>query len=237
MTEMPSVKQLNEEAAPGVTRVDARAVNSKENRSLYKAREAIHPKLVHGKFRNIKWVLMIIALAVYYGLPWIRLDRGPGLPGQAFLLDFAHQRLYFFWLEIWAQEFYYITGLLVLSALALFLVTAVAGRVWCGYACPQTVWTDLMVLAERLWQGDRNARIRLSKQPWSSGKFFRLAGTHLTWLLIAASTGGAFVFYFADARFNRDNVAALFGKQGGLPLGFADANDCRNHSPAVTHHS
>ena len=102
---------------------------------------------------------------IYYGLPWIRLDRGPGLPDQAFLLDFAHQRLYFFWLEIWAQEFYYVTGLLVLSALALFLATAVAGRVWCGYACPQTVWTDLMVLVERFWQGDRNARIRLSKSP------------------------------------------------------------------------
>ena len=142
---------------------------------------------------------MIVALAIYYGLPWIRLDRGPGLPDQAFLLDFAHQRLYFFWLEIWAQEFYYVTGILVLSALALFLVTAVAGRVWCGYACPQTVWTDLMVLAERFWQGDRNARIKLGKAPWSFNKLWRMAGTHLTWLLIALSTGGAFIFYFRDA--------------------------------------
>ena len=104
-----------------------------------------------------------------------------------------------FWIEIWAQEFYYVTGLLVLSALGLFLATAVAGRVWCGYACPQTVWTDLMVLMERFWQGDRNARIRLSKSPWSFNKLWRLTGTHLSWLLIALATGGASVFYFADA--------------------------------------
>ncbi len=199
MTEMPSLKPQDEEAAPGVTRIDARAVNSKDNHTLYKGREPIFPKLVHGKFRNIKWAVMIVTLGIYYGLPWIRLDRGPGLPDQAFLLDFAHQRLYLFWLEIWAQEFYYVTGMLVLSALALFLATALAGRVWCGYACPQTVWTDLMILVERFWQGDRNARIRLSKSPWSFNKAWRLAGTHLSWLLIALSTGGAFIFYFRDA--------------------------------------
>ena len=166
---------------------------------MYKAREPIYPKLVHGKFRNIKWAVMIVALGIYYGLPWIRMDRGPGLPDQAFLFDFAHQRLYLFWIEIWAQEFYYVTGLLVLSALGLFLATAVAGRVWCGYACPQTVWTDLMVLMERFWQGDRNARIRLSKSPWSFNKLWRLTGTHLSWLLISVATGGASIFYFADA--------------------------------------
>ncbi len=199
MTEMPTVTPPAEEAVPGATKTDARAVNSKSANSMYKGREPIYPKLVHGKFRNIKWAVMIVTLGIYYALPWIRLDRGPGLPDQAFLLDFAHQRLYFFWLEIWAQEFYYVTGLLVLSALALFLATAVAGRIWCGYACPQTVWTDLMVLAERFWQGDRNARIRLSKSPWSINKAWRLTGTHLTWLLISLATGGASIFYFADA--------------------------------------
>ncbi len=199
MTEMPSVKPLSQEAAPGATQFDARAAKTNDTGSFYKAREPVYPKLVRGKFRNIKWAVMIVALAVSFGLPWIRLDRGPGLPDQAFLLDFAHQRLYFFWLEIWAQEFYYVTGILVLSALALFLVTALAGRVWCGYACPQTVWTDLMILAERLWQGDRNARIKLAKAPWSFDKAWRMAGTQLTWLLIALSTGTAFVFYFRDA--------------------------------------
>ncbi len=199
MTDMQTVTSAAQEAAPGVLKIDAKAVNAKANRSLYKAREPVYPKLVRGKFRNIKWAVLIVSLAVYYGLPWIRLDRGPGLPDQAFLLDFAHQRLYFFWLEIWAQEFYYVTGILILSALALFLVTALAGRVWCGYACPQTVWTDLMIMVERLWQGDRNARMRLAKEPWSFNKLWRLGGTHLSWLLIGLSTGGAFIFYFRDA--------------------------------------
>jgi cytochrome c oxidase accessory protein FixG len=199
MTEMPSVTPLSKEAVPGVTQFDARFSKYKDNDHFYRPRDPVFPKLVRGKFRNIKWAIMIVTLAICYGLPWIRLDRGPGLPDQAFLLDFAHQRLYLFWLEIWAQEFYYVTGILVLSALALFLVTALAGRVWCGYACPQTVWTDLMILAEHLWQGDRNARIKLDKAPWSFNKAWRMAGTHLTWLLIALSTGLAFIFYFRDA--------------------------------------
>jgi len=199
MANTQTVTSPAQEAAPGVLKIDAKAVNAKENRSLYKAREPVYPKLVRGKFRNIKWVVLIVSLGVYYGLPWIRLDRGPGLPHQAFLLDFAHQRLYFFWLEIWAQEFYYVTGILILSALALFLVTALAGRVWCGYACPQTVWTDLMIMVERFWQGDRNARMRLAKAPWSFDKLWRIGGTHLSWLLIGLLTGGAFIFYFRDA--------------------------------------
>ncbi len=142
---------------------------------------------------------MIVTLGIYFWLPWVRWSRGPGLPDQAVLLDFAHQRLYFFGLEIWAQEFYYVTGILILSALALFLVTALAGRVWCGYACPQTVWTDLMIMVERLWQGDRNARIKLANSPLSFNKLWRLAGTHLSWILIGLLTGGALVFYFRDA--------------------------------------
>ncbi len=199
MTEMPSVTPLKEEAAPGATNTDARAAKSSQAGGLYKAHESIYPKLVHGKFRNIKWTMLFLTLAVSFGLPWIRLDRGPGLPDQAFLLDFAHQRLYIFGLEIWAQEFYYVTGILVLSALALFAVTAIAGRVWCGYACPQTIWTDLMVLIERLWQGDRNARIRLDKSPWSFNKAWRKAGTHLSWILVSLLTGYAFVLYYRDA--------------------------------------
>ncbi|MGZ5851905.1 MAG: cytochrome c oxidase accessory protein CcoG, partial [Hyphomicrobium sp.] len=106
---------------------------------------------------------------------------------------------FFFFLEIWPQEFYYVTGLLVLAALALFLVTALAGRVWCGYTCPQTVWTDLMIAVERFWQGDRNARLRLDKAPWSTQSILRKGATHVSWLLIAIATGGAWVFYFADA--------------------------------------
>jgi cytochrome c oxidase accessory protein FixG len=190
---------LATEAAPGILRLDAQAVNARETRSLYAAREPIYPKRVSGTFRRIKWAVMAVTLGIYYILPWLRWHRGPNLPDQAFLLDFANQRLFLFGIEIWAQEMYFITGLLILSALALFLVTAVAGRVWCGYACPQTVWTDLMIAVERFWQGDRNARMRLAKAPWNLEKFWKVGVTHLSWLLIALATGGAFVFYFRDA--------------------------------------
>ena len=187
------------EAAPGVVKHDVKAVNAKEERSLYAEHVKIHPKLVHGTFRNLKWLVMALTLGVYYLLPWLRWDRGPALPDQFALIDFANQRLFFGPMEIWAQEFYYVTGLLVLAALALFLVTALAGRVWCGYACPQTVWTDLFVMVERFFQGDRNARLRLEKAPWSWEKVWKLGVTHASWLFISLLTGGAFVFYFRDA--------------------------------------
>ncbi len=187
------------EAAPGVEQVNVKAVNTAEDRQLFASRQKVYPKLTRGYFRNVKWAVMALALGVYYLLPWIRWDRGPNLPDQAFLIDFANQRIYMFWLDIWAQELYFITGILVISALGLFLVTAYAGRVWCGYACPQTVWTDLMVAVERFWQGDRNARMRLDKKPWTFDKIWRKAATHASWLLIALATGGAFVFYFRDA--------------------------------------
>ncbi|MFA6139715.1 MAG: cytochrome c oxidase accessory protein CcoG, partial [Hyphomicrobium sp.] len=167
--------------------------------SFYAKQRKIYPKLARGTFRNVKWAVMIVTLGIYYLLPWVRWERGPNLPNQAFLLDFANQRLFFGPIEIWAQEFYYITGVLVLAALSLFLVTAIAGRMWCGYTCPQTVWTDLMVTVERFFQGDRNARLRLDASPWTLSKIWKKGATHVTWLAIALATGGVFVFYFRDA--------------------------------------
>jgi cytochrome c oxidase accessory protein FixG len=187
------------EAAPGIERIDVAAVASKAARQTYAARQKIYPKLAHGTFRKVKWAVMAVTLGIYYALPWIRWERGPNLPDQAFLLDFANQRLFFGPIEIWAQELYYITGLLILSAVGLFLVTSLAGRMWCGYTCPQTVWTDLMIVVERFWQGDRNARIRLDDGPWTFEKVWKKTATHITWVLIAVATGGAFVFYFRDA--------------------------------------
>ncbi|HXZ68092.1 MAG TPA: cytochrome c oxidase accessory protein CcoG, partial [Alphaproteobacteria bacterium] len=149
--------------------------------------------------RALKWAVMAMTLGVYYGLPWLRWDRGPGEPSQAVLVDFTGRRFYFFFIEIWPNEIYYITGLLILAALALFLVTSLFGRVWCGYACPQTVWTDLYIAVERLIEGDRNARIRLAKEGWATGKFAKKIIKHALWLLIAAATGGAWIFYFHDA--------------------------------------
>jgi cytochrome c oxidase accessory protein FixG len=179
--------------------VDARAVNSKEARALYKKREQIYPKLVHGTFRNLKWLAMIALLAIYYVTPWIRWDRGVGQPDQAVLVDFEGRRFYFFFIELWPQEVYYITGLLILASFGIFLSSALFGRVWCGYACPQTVWTDLYIHVERWVEGDRNERMRLDKAPMSLSKATKKISKHAIWLLIAAATGGAWVFYFADA--------------------------------------
>jgi cytochrome c oxidase accessory protein FixG len=179
--------------------VDARAVNSKEARALYKKREQIYPKLVRGTFRNLKWLAMIVLLAIYYVTPWIRWDRGVGQPDQAVLVDFEGRRFYFFFIELWPQEVYYITGLLILASFGIFLSSALFGRVWCGYACPQTVWTDLYIHVERWVEGDRNERMRLDKAPMSLSKATKKISKHAIWLLIAAATGGAWVFYFADA--------------------------------------
>ncbi|MCT4557051.1 MAG: cytochrome c oxidase accessory protein CcoG [Pelagimonas sp.] len=168
--------------------------------SLYAAREPIFPKRVSGKFRNLKWVIMIATLGVYYLTPWIRWDRGPELPDQAVLIDLANRRFFFFWIEIWPHEFYFIAGLLIMAGLGLFLFTSAAGRVWCGYACPQTVWTDLYILVERWIEGDRNARLRLHRQKKLDFRKARLRVTKwVSWFLIGLATGGAWVFYFADA--------------------------------------
>ena len=187
------------EAAPGVARIDVDAVSSKAARGYYAARQPIYPKRAKGTFRSVKWAVMVVTLGIYYLLPWVRWDRGPGLPDQAFLLDFANQRLFFGPIEIWPQELYFITGILIASALGLFLVTSLAGRMWCGYTCPQTVWTDLMIAVERFWQGDRNARMRLDQSAWTFEKIWKKTATHVTWLAISVATGGVFVFYFRDA--------------------------------------
>ncbi|RKF14613.1 cytochrome c oxidase accessory protein CcoG [Roseovarius spongiae] len=167
---------------------------------LFAAREPVFPKKVKGAFRNLKWVIMAITLGIYYVTPWIRWDRGPNLPDQAVLVDLANRRFYFFWIEIWPHEFYFVAGLLVMAGLGLFLFTSALGRVWCGYACPQTVWTDLFILVERWIEGDRNARLRLHRQKkWDIRKARLRITKWITWLLIAVATGGAWVFYFADA--------------------------------------
>ncbi|MBL4612184.1 MAG: cytochrome c oxidase accessory protein CcoG [Emcibacter sp.] len=182
-----------------VERATVEAVNKAEHRSLYASQKKIHPKRAKGTFRTIKWWVMIVTLSVYYFSPWIRWNRGPGIPDQAILVDITNSRFYFFFIEIWPQEVYYITGLLILSSIGLFLVTSTAGRIWCGYTCPQTVWVDLFLVVERFFEGERNARIKLDKAKWSSGKFFKKLAKHITWLIIAVLTGGAWVFYMNDA--------------------------------------
>ena len=184
---------------PEVERIDVKAVDHGKTPSLYKKHEKIHPKRVNGTYRALKWWIMIVTLGIYYVTPWLRWDRGPGAPDQAVLIDFPARRFYFFFIEIWPQEVYYLTGLLVMAGIGLFFITSLVGRAWCGYACWQTVWTDLFTYVERLIEGDRSARIRLDKAPMSASKAGKRILKYIIWLLISLGTGGAWVFYFADA--------------------------------------
>lgn len=166
---------------------------------LYAARKKVYPQAVHGRFRRIKWAILAVTLGIYYLLPFVRWDRGPGLPNQAVLVDLPHRRFYFFFIELWPQEVYYFTGLLIIAAVTLFLMNAVAGRIWCGYTCPQTVWTDLFYAVERWVEGDRREHMMADKRGWTLTRVRQLVTKHTLWLLIAWWTGGAWVLYFADA--------------------------------------
>ena len=146
-------------AEPRVENFDAEAVNSKEKRALYEARRKIHPKRVIGWFRSLKWWIMGITLGIYYLTPWLRWDLGVNAPDQAVLVDLANRRFYFFFIEIWPHEFFFVAGMLVMAGIGLFLVTSTLGRAWCGYTCPQTVWMDLYLVVERYFEGDRNAPV------------------------------------------------------------------------------
>jgi cytochrome c oxidase accessory protein FixG len=173
--------------------------NKSQSEQYFSKQEKIYPKRVWGRYRKLKWLAMLFTLGVYYLTPFLRWERGPNAPDQAVLIDLANSRAYWFWIEIWPQEVYILTGILILSAIALFFITSLLGRVWCGYVCPQTVWTDLYVWVERIIQGDRNARKKLQKSPWTLDKIRKIAITHFLWIVIAWCTAGSFVLYFTDA--------------------------------------
>jgi cytochrome c oxidase accessory protein FixG len=173
--------------------------NQAAGQPLYASRVRIYPKSVRGPLRRFKWAVLIFCLAVYYLLPWLRWHRGVTQPDQAVLLDVFHERFYFFNLKLWPQDIYYLTGLLIMGAIGLFLVTSLYGRIWCGYACPQTVWTDLFMWIERLVEGDRNERMKRDAGPLTADKLWRKGLTHAIWLGIAFWTGGAWIMYFVDA--------------------------------------
>lgn len=162
---------------------------------LYRSEDKIHPRAVDGLFA--RWRLAFVALtqAVFYGLPWLSWGDRP-----AVLFDLGSRRFYVFGLVLYPQDFVYLAVLLMISAFALFLFTAVAGRVWCGYACPQTVYTEIYMVVERWFEGDRNARLRLEKAPWSWNKLWRKSGKQLAWIAIGLWTGFSFVGYFTPIR-------------------------------------
>jgi cytochrome c oxidase accessory protein FixG len=165
---------------------------------LFEARKRLFPQSVKGKIRKIKSILNFVFLSVYLFSPFLRFDRGPSSPDQAILIDFSNNKFYFFFIEIWPQEIYYLAGILIIAAITLFFVTSLFGRIWCGYACFQTVWTDIFIALERLFQGDRNARIILDRKN-TFKKFYKKSLTHLSWIVVGLITGIGFSCYFTDA--------------------------------------
>jgi len=174
-------------------------VSTNRPKSLYEKRQPVYPQKIDGPFRRLKWAIMAVTLTIYYVTPWLRWDRGPYAPNQAVLVDIANRRFYFGPLEIWPHEFYYVAGLLIMAGIGLFLVTSAVGRAWCGYACPQTVWTDVFQHIERFIEGDRNAQIKLASAPWGAEKLSKRGLKYALFLLVSLATGGAWIFYFADA--------------------------------------
>ncbi|MBF0186840.1 MAG: cytochrome c oxidase accessory protein CcoG [Magnetococcales bacterium] len=166
---------------------------------LYESRKKIHPRYQKGFFRTIKWAILWTLLGLYYLVPFLNWERAPGLPQQAVLFDLPARKFYIYDLVIWPQEIFLLTLLLIISAIGLFFITTLAGRAFCGYMCPQTVWTDLFLFVENLVEGPPHRRKKLDNSPWNGAKILKKTVKHLLWLLIGLATGGAFVFYFADA--------------------------------------
>ncbi len=162
---------------------------------MYAARADIHPREVNGRFATLRWVGVWFTQLLFYGLPWLRLDGR-----QAVLFDLEARQFHLFGLTLWPQDFIYLAGLLIVCAYGLFVVTAVAGRVWCGYACPQTVYTEIFLWIERRIEGKRSARIRLDRQPWNLEKLGKRCTKHLAWGALALWTGFTFVGYFTPIR-------------------------------------
>jgi cytochrome c oxidase accessory protein FixG len=163
--------------------------------SLYQAHRKIYPRAVTGLFARLRWAAVLFTQILFYGLPWLTWNGR-----QAVLFDLGARKFYLFGVVLWPQDFVYLAGLLVVAALSLFFFTAVAGRLWCGYACPQTVYTELFMWIERHVEGDRTARMKLDASPMSFAKLRTKATKHALWLALALLTGFTFIGYFAPIR-------------------------------------
>ncbi len=196
----PAAPGVQPRADPRVDAIDARGIglaspSDPVARSLYEIRQAIHPRAVRGWFAAWRWTLVWATQLVFYGAAWIEWSGR-----QAVLFDLVNRKFYIFGLVLWPQDFIYLTALLVISALSLFLFTAVAGRLWCGYACPQTVYTEIFLWIENRIEGDRNQRMKLDRSPLTARKFGLKAAKHATWGAIGLWTGFTFVGYFTPIR-------------------------------------
>jgi cytochrome c oxidase accessory protein FixG len=164
----------------------------------FTAKKRLYIQSVKGRFRSLKTKLNYVFLSIYSFAPFIRYNRGEGVSDQAILIDITNSKVFFFFIEIWPQEAYYLAGILIISAVMLFFITSLFGRVWCGYACFQTVWTDIFVAIEKLFQGDRNDRILLDRKN-NFQKYLRKTLTHLCWIALSLLTGFLFTCYFNNS--------------------------------------
>ena len=171
---------------------------------MYKAREEIYPREVQGRYATLRWFFVWATQLLFYGLPWL-----PWNDRQAVLFDLGARKFYIFGIVLWPQDFIYLAALLIISAYSLFLFTAIFGRVWCGFTCPQTVYTEIFMWIERKIEGNRSARMRLDRQPLSAEKFARKSAKHLAWGALALWTGFTFVGYFTPIHVLAGEVAAL----------------------------
>ena len=172
--------------------------------SLYVAEAKVYPRAVSGRFARWRWIMVALTQAFFYGMPWLQWQGR-----QALLFDIDAGRFYVLGLVLYPQDFIYLAALLVISALALFFFTALAGRLWCGYACPQTVYTEMFMWLERHTEGDRQARMKLDRAPWSLNKLLRKSAKHGSWIALALLTGFSFVGYFTPIRQLSASLAAL----------------------------
>ena len=174
--------------------------------SLYEAQKKVYPRSISGLFASWRWIMVYVTQLVFYGLPWLQWGER-----QMVLFDLGARRFYIFGLVLYPQDFIYLTGLLIISALALFLFTAVAGRLWCGFSCPQTVYTEIFMWIEHKIEGDRSARIRLDNGPWTLEKIWKKSLKQLLWVAVAFWTGFTFVGYFVPIRELGGELLVLHG--------------------------
>ena len=177
-----------------------------ESASLYEAQKKVYPRSISGVFANWRWIMVYVTQLIFYGLPWLQWGER-----QMVLFDLGARRFYIFGLVLYPQDFIYLTGLLIISALALFLFTAVAGRLWCGFSCPQTVYTEIFMWIEHKIEGDRSARIRLDNGPWTFEKTWKKSLKQLVWIAVSLWTGFTFVGYFVPIRELGGELMSLHG--------------------------
>ncbi|NOT87844.1 MAG: 4Fe-4S binding protein [Lysobacter sp.] len=163
--------------------------------SMYVSERKIHPRDVDGRFQRLRAIAVWVLLGMYYVFPWLNWDGR-----QSVLFDLPARKFYVFWLNFWPQDFVFLAMLLIIAGLALFFFTALAGRLWCGYACPQTVWTEVFIWIELKLEGDRGKRMKFDNSPWTAEKIRRRGSKHVAWLLFALWTGFTFVGFFTPIR-------------------------------------